>query len=131
MDERKVICISIFFNIFRVFTSCALMNTYAIIFIMLLREKEKKSALHWFVYILRCADSTLYCGITKNIEQRLEMHNGIRQGGAKYTRGRGPVELVIYTQVVTQGEALLLEKRIKKLPKKQKVPFVQNINNCE
>ena len=96
---------------------------------MLLHEKENKSVFHWFVYILRCTDNTLYCGITKNIEQRLEMHNGMRVGGAKYTRGRGPVELVVYTQVATQREALLLEKRIKKMPKKQKISFVQDINN--
>lgn len=105
------------------------MNSYDIVFIMLLHETEKSNVLHWFVYILRCADSTLYCGITKNIEQRLEMHNGIRQGGAKYTRGRRPVELVVYTQVVTQGEALLLEIRIKKIPTKQKISFVKSLNN--
>lgn len=95
---------------------------------MLLHEIEKKNVLDWFVYILRCADNTLYCGITKNIEQRIQMHNGTRKGGAKYTSGRRPVELMAYAQVATRSEALLLEISIKKMPKIQKISFVQKFN---
>lgn len=95
---------------------------------MLLHEIEKTEPAFWFVYIIRCADSTLYCGITKNMVQRIEMHNGIRQGGAKYTKGRRPVELAVCTQVANHGEALQLERCIKKIPKAQKIAFVQSLN---
>lgn len=98
---------------------------------MLLHEIEKTETASWFVYIIRCADSTLYCGITKNMVQRIEMHNGIRQGGAKYTKGRRPVELVAYAQIATHGEALQLEIYIKKIPKSQKIAFVQSLNNMD
>ena len=98
---------------------------------MLLLETENKNDAVWFVYLLSCSDKTLYCGITKNLEQRLEMHNGLRQGGAKYTRGRRPVELMAHTQVATKREALLLEIRIKKMPKSQKISFVQRLNHSE
>lgn len=91
-------------------------------------EIEKKNDLVWFVYILCCADNTLYCGITKNIEERIEKHNGIRKGGAKYTSGRRPVELRAYAQVATRSEALLLELSIKKMPRDQKISFVWNYN---
>ena len=80
----------------------------------------------WFVYILCCADNTLYCGISVNIEQRLEMHNGIRKAGAKYTKGRRPVTLVACREVATQSQALQLEILVKKQPKKHKISFLQN-----
>ena len=48
----------------------------------------------WYVYLLRCADSSLYTGITTNPERRLRQHNGELAGGAQYTRGRRPVALV-------------------------------------
>ena len=47
----------------------------------------------WYVYLLRCADATLYCGVTTDMERRLREHNAGRRG-AKYTRARRPVELV-------------------------------------
>ena len=49
----------------------------------------------WSVYLLRCSDDTLYCGVTTNVQRRLAMHNGVLPGGAKYTRGRRPVKLLI------------------------------------
>ena len=49
----------------------------------------------WFVYLLRCGDGSLYCGITDDVSRRLEAHAAGK--GAKYTRGRGPLELV-YTE---------------------------------
>ncbi|MEG6593009.1 GIY-YIG nuclease family protein, partial [Desulfovibrio sp. 1188_IL3213] len=42
----------------------------------------------WLVYLLECADGTLYCGITRDMERRLAQHNGALAGGARYTRGR-------------------------------------------
>ena len=50
----------------------------------------------WYIYVLLCYDNSFYCGITTNLERRLKQHNGMLKGGAKYTRGRRPCQ-VIYT----------------------------------
>jgi predicted GIY-YIG superfamily endonuclease len=69
--------------------------------------------LSWIVYILECADKTLYTGITKNLEHRLQAH--AKGKGAKYTRGRGPFS-VLYTEThPTINLALHREIAIKKL----------------
>ena len=68
----------------------------------------------WFLYILKCADGTLYTGITDNVPRRLSEHNSGR--GAKYTRGRGPVELGFCKVMASKSEALREEYRIKQLP---------------
>ncbi len=70
------------------------------------------------VYILRCADNSLYTGQTTNLDKRIELHN--RGAGARYTRGRGPVELVYRTEVATLKEAFLLEHKIKRMPRARK-----------
>ena len=67
----------------------------------------------WHVYLLECADSTWYCGITRNMPARLLAHNGHKPGGAKYTRGRRPVRLVASTPCPSQLEALRLERVVK------------------
>ena len=78
----------------------------------------------WCVYILRCADGTLYCGMTNNIIKRLEAH---RSGnGAKYTRGRLPVILEAYRSVESKSEALKLENKVKKQPKHKKIEFLKS-----
>lgn len=71
-----------------------------------------------FVYMLRCKDGSLYTGWTNNLERRLAMH---QQGkGAKYTRGRRPVELVYYEEVESKEAALKRECAIKKLTRLEK-----------
>jgi len=75
----------------------------------------------WYVYILECADGTLYTGITNNLEKRIKKHNEGK--GAKYTRGRGPVALVKSFTLNSKSEALKLERRIKKLSKEEKLNF--------
>ena len=45
----------------------------------------------WYVYLVECGDGSLYCGVTTNPERRVDAHNGLRPGGAKYTRSRRPV----------------------------------------
>jgi putative endonuclease len=65
----------------------------------------------WIVYILECADRTLYTGITNNIEQRIQEHASGR--GAKYTRGRAPFKLLYTESHATRGEALKREAEIK------------------
>ncbi|MES9971938.1 MAG: GIY-YIG nuclease family protein [Candidatus Thiodiazotropha sp.] len=67
----------------------------------------------WYVYIVRCADHTLYTGITKDVEKRVTQHNS--GSGAKYTRGRIPVELVFTEGVQTHGDALRREYEIKRM----------------
>ena len=68
----------------------------------------------WVVYLIRCSDESLYCGITNDLKNRLAAHNSGR--GAKYTRPRRPVELVGASSEMTQSDALKLEYRVKQLP---------------
>ena len=77
----------------------------------------------WWVYILRCGDGTLYTGMTDDPERRLAAH---RSGhGAKYTRGRGPLELVYSEACGTRGDALRREAAIKRLPRAKKLRLVE------
>ena len=78
----------------------------------------------WCVYLLTCADGTLYCGVTTDLPRRLDMHNGKLAGGAKYTRGRRPVELAACAGGLTRGEALRLEARVKKAPRSGKLALL-------
>ena len=67
----------------------------------------------WFVYILRCADRTLYTGVTTDPDKRLADHNSGR--GARYTRSRGPVEMVYTEPAADRGAALRRESEIKRM----------------
>ena len=71
-----------------------------------------------YTYIVRCKDNSLYTGWTNNLEKRIEAHNTGK--GAKYTKTRGPVELVYYEQFETKEEAMSREYAIKQMTKKQK-----------
>ncbi len=74
-------------------------------------------------YIVRCSDGTLYTGWTNDIDKRLLAHN---QGlGAKYTRGRRPVELVYLERFQTKQEAMKREAAIKKLPRADKLALIR------
>ena len=73
----------------------------------------------WFVYIVRCADGTLYTGCTRNVARRLAAHNAGR--GARYTRGRRPVTLVGAQPCPSQAVAMALERRIKTMSPERKV----------
>ena len=75
-----------------------------------------------FVYLLRCADDTLYCGWTTDIQRRLAAH---RSGTAsRYTRSRRPVELAVVIPVGDRSAALREEARIKKLPRAAKLRLI-------
>lgn len=67
----------------------------------------------WFVYLLQCADSTTYIGVTTDVRRRLKEHN--QGSGARYTRGRRPVSLLGTIACATRGDALRHEWRLKKL----------------
>ena len=73
----------------------------------------------WVVYLIRCSDESLYCGITNNLKNRLEAHNSGR--GAKYTRSRRPVELVGVSSEMTKSDTLKLEYRVKQVPSSRKI----------
>lgn len=77
-------------------------------------------------YILRCSDGTLYTGWTNDIEKRLAAHND--GTGAKYTRGRRPVELVYYEEFATKQEAMRREVAIKKLSRAEKMKLVSGLS---
>ena len=77
----------------------------------------------WYLYILRCRDNTLYTGITTDVEKRLEAHRSGK--GAKYTRGRAPLELVYQESCGSHSNALKREAEIKKLPRTAKEMLVK------
>ena len=77
----------------------------------------------WFIYILRCADGTLYTGIAPDVEKRLQKHNEGK--GAKYTRGRTPVELVYREEHPTRAEASKREYQIKQLSRAEKLALIE------
>ena len=82
----------------------------------------KQEDREWFVYLLQCSDDTLYCGVTKDLTKRLNTHNEGK--GAKYTRGRLPVELAGFRGPMSKSAAYSLEKEIKKLPRSRKIEFM-------
>lgn len=73
---------------------------------------------NWYLYILRCGDGTLYTGITNDVEKRLAAHRAGK--GAKYTRGRGPLELVYREELPDHSAALKREHEIKGLTRLEK-----------
>lgn len=77
----------------------------------------------YYVYLLKCSDTTYYCGSTKNIEQRIKQHNSSKIG-AKYTKTRRPVELVYFERYDSLNKALKREYEIKKLPRNKKTSLI-------
>jgi len=84
----------------------------------------KHSSQAWFVYILRCADNTLYTGITTDLDKRIEQHNGLQKNGAKYTRNRQPVKLGYQEESSSRSAASKRECSIKALSKLEKEHLV-------
>jgi len=76
------------------------------------------------VYILKCADNTLYTGYTIDIERRVSEHNS-EKIGAKYTKARRPVELVYKESFEDKGDALRREIEIKKLTRSEKLSLIK------
>lgn len=76
----------------------------------------------WWVYLLRCADGSLYCGIALDVELRLAAHNAGK--GARYTAGRGPCEVVHREGPYAQGDALRRELAIKSLTRAEKSEMI-------
>jgi len=77
----------------------------------------------YFVYMLRCADNTLYTGITTDLERRVDEHNNSTKG-AKYTKARRPVKLVYTETYETRSEASKREYFIKQMSRKEKTELI-------
>jgi putative endonuclease len=72
----------------------------------------------WYVYVARCRDDTLYCGIARDVAARIAAHDA--GTGARYTRGRGPLTVVLVRRCRDKPAALRLEHAIKRLPRAAK-----------
>ncbi|WP_279625351.1 GIY-YIG nuclease family protein [Xenorhabdus eapokensis] len=77
---------------------------------------------HWYIYLIRTRDGSLYTGITNNIACRFKQHAAGK--GAKYLKGKNPLTLVYQSQVGNKSVALKMEYRVKKLSKQQKERLV-------
>ncbi len=75
-----------------------------------------------YVYILKCADGSLYTGWTTDLEKRIAVHNS--GNGAKYTKSRLPVELIYYEEFENKSDALKRECAIKKLSRTEKLKLI-------
>ena len=81
--------------------------------------------MRWFVYLLRCGDDSLYCGMTNDVERRLEAHR--RGVGARYTRGRSPLTLVHKERATDRGDALRKEAAWKRLSRDEKLARIAKV----
>jgi putative endonuclease len=72
----------------------------------------------WSVYLARCSDGTLYCGVARDVVERIAKHDAGK--GARYTRGRGPLVVVAERRCNTHGDALRLELAVKRLAREEK-----------
>ncbi len=73
---------------------------------------------HWYLYIARCADGSLYTGIARDVRGRIAAHDAGK--GARYTRGRGPLTLCAQRRCPSKGDALRLELAVKRLVRQEK-----------
>jgi putative endonuclease len=76
----------------------------------------------WYVYLARCSDGSLYCGITNNLKKRENTHNTGQ--GSKYTRSRLPVKFVWFEECKDRSDALKKEYKLKQKKKKEKEALV-------
>ncbi len=81
--------------------------------------------MRYYVYILQCADQTLYTGYTNDLKRRIKEHNE-SDLGARYTKGRRPVKLIYFEGFQTPGEAMRRELEIKSWPRKKKLALANN-----
>lgn len=95
------------------------------IILYLITAAKKKD---WSVYVLRCADGTLYTGIAKDARARLSLHNDGK--GAKYTRSRRPARLLYVKEGMSRSQALSREARIKSLTRREKEALIARRASC-
>src|SRR5215831_4305418 len=75
--------------------------------------------MRWHVYLARCSDGSLYCGIAVDVPARIAAHDA--GTGARYTRGRGPLQLLAVRRCRDKGTALRIEHAVKQLPRAGKL----------
>lgn len=86
--------------------------------------KEVTASAQWHVYLMRCADGSLYTGVTTDCQRRERQHNGLLKGGARYTQARRPVVLAWSETCANRSAACQREAQIKKLSRQQKLALV-------
>lgn len=84
---------------------------------------------NWVTYLVRCSDGTLYCGATNNVKKRVATHNVGK--GAKYTKFRLPVVLVMVSKSLSKVDALKLERAVKKQQTNEKVNYLRKFSGDE
>ncbi len=87
------------------------------------KDTARNESLRYFVYIVRCADGTLYTGWTTNLTKRMAAHNWTEKG-AKYTKARRPVTLVYAERLANKQEAMRREYQIKQLSRREKLLLI-------
>ena len=87
-------------------------------------QKEQSEAVIWWVYMIRCGNDALYTGIATDVSRRFEEHESQGPKGAKYTRGKLPLELVYRREIGNRSEACKEEIRIKALSRQQKLALI-------
>jgi len=83
-----------------------------------------RAAKRWQVYIVRCADGTLYTGVAVDVARRVCEHNGTRTNGARYTRARRPVQLIYQELAANRSAACKREYRIKQMSRREKLALI-------
>lgn len=78
----------------------------------------------WKMYVVTCSDGSYYCGITTDINRRIDEHNGVKKGGAKYTRSKRPVTLFYEEAHEDRSSASKAEAAFKKLSRRQKLKWM-------
>lgn len=87
---------------------------------------EVETVKNWSLYILKCSDGTFYTGITNDLERRLKMHQTGK--ASRYTRARGPVEMLYSETCGNRSSALIRECEVKEWPRKKKEAFIKTGN---
>ena len=88
----------------------------------------RRAAKRWHIYIVRCADGTLYTGMAMDFARRIAEHNGARANGARYTRARRPVKLVYQEKAANRSAAGKREYRIKQLSRREKLALIGTVS---
>ena len=85
----------------------------------------------WQVYLLQCADQSLYAGVTTDLVRRLQQHNGQLAGGARYTKARRPVALVWSEVCDSRSDAQQREHALRRLSRQQKLALIAGLEEGE
>jgi predicted GIY-YIG superfamily endonuclease len=95
-------------------------------YLRMIQGMKRRGRKEWTVYILRCGDGSLYTGIAKNVQARVNQH---REGrGAAYTRSRLPVKLLYQQEGLTHSKALIREAEIKAMPRSKKEEIISTVS---